>query len=51
MDLIDIKNEIVIEYENGKDCANIASLYSWVSVDDVKNVLVDNGYAEEDLRV
>ena len=46
-----ITDNIISEYDMGKDCACIASTYSWVSVQDVKDVLISAGYNEEDLRV
>jgi hypothetical protein len=46
-----IVDNVISEYDMGKDCACIASTYSWVSVEDVKGILINAGYAEEDLRV
>ena len=46
-----IRDIVISEYDSGKDCACIASTYSWVSVQDIKEVLINAGYNEEDLRV
>jgi len=46
-----IAPNIISEYESGKDCAGIASIYSWVSVQEIIDVLVNAGYELEDLRI
>ena len=46
-----IADNVISEYDSGKDCACIASTYSWVSVQDLKDILVNAGYNEEDIRV
>jgi Mor family transcriptional regulator len=43
-------SKIVSDYEQGKDCACLASVYN-LSVDEVKEILVNSGYNEEDLRI
>ena len=45
-----MEHDIISDYEMGKDCCCIASVYN-LSVDEVKTVLVNAGYNEEDLNI